>query len=290
MNQILIIGIILVIAILIVIAFTYRIQDAGEATNTDDKSQITTNVVYDNSLFLIHKNADDFIGKDENNEDMFSRYLLSPKNDNQQLYDSLGPKNSNHTTVVIIPIFTALAYHNPGFYDYYAGTCDESCLTVGGSAVNSSLKYDYRSSAMANQVFEILGYDRISDADVHMEPTILKEYDRVILLHNEYVTREMFDAITSHPKVIYLYPNALHAEVHADVETSSITLIRGHGYPQKEIRNGFDWEHDNTNPYEYDKECKNWEFYEIDNGMMLNCYPENIIFSDIEFLQTIRDL
>ena len=33
------------------------------------------------------------------------------------------------------------------------------------------------------------------------------------MLHNEYVTRPMFDAITSHPNVIYLYPNALYAEI-----------------------------------------------------------------------------
>jgi len=210
------------------------------------------------------------------------------KKENQHLYESLGPKNSTQTTVVIIPTFTALAYHNPGFYDYYFGRCDESCLTVDAKSA-IPLKYDYRTSAMANQVFQILEYDRISDEEVLRNPSILSKYDKVILLHNEYVTKEMFDVITNHPKVIYLYPNALYAEIGVDLVNNSITLIKGHGYPEKNIGNGFEWEFDNTQ-YEQDKECKNWEFYKIDNGFMLNCYPEQIIFDDIEFLKTIRDL
>ena len=182
-----------------------------------------------------------------------------------------------------------LAYTNHGFYDYYAGVCDEECLTVNGISVYQTAKFDYRSSAMANQVFQYLGYERISDADVDRDPSILSKFDKVILLHNEYVTKKMFDAITFHPKVIYLYPNALYAEIYAEDETSSITLIRGHGYPEKDISNGFNWEFENTRPYEFDNKCENWEFYEINNGIMLNCYPEQIIFEDIELLKAIRD-
>ena len=45
------------------------------------------------------------------------------------------------------------------------------------------------------------------------------------MLHNEYVTQAMFDAITNHPNVIYLYPNALYAEIEVDYENNLITLI-----------------------------------------------------------------
>jgi hypothetical protein len=83
-------------------------------------------------------------------------------------------------------------------------------------------------------------------------------------------------------------PNALFAEVTTDYEAGTITLVRGHGYPSPEIRNGFDWEFDNTD-YEYDNKCANWEFYEIDNGIMLNCYPEYIIIKDAKLLQKIKD-
>ena len=81
------------------------------------------------------------------------------------------------------------------------------------------------------------------------------------MLHNEYVTRTMFDAITSHPNVIYLYPNALYAEIEVDYDNNTITLIRGHNYPESEIVNGFDWEFENTHPYEYDDTCLDMEFY-----------------------------
>ena len=67
----------------------------------------------------------------------------------------------------------------------------------------------YTSSGNAIQAFDLLGYDVLTDAIVDKNPNILKKYDKVIILHNEYVTRAMFDAITSHPKIIYLYPNAL---------------------------------------------------------------------------------
>ncbi len=35
----------------------------------------------------------------------------------------------NEGTVVIYPIFTSAAYQDGGFYDYYSGDCDESCIT-----------------------------------------------------------------------------------------------------------------------------------------------------------------
>ena len=111
---------------------------------------------------------------------------------------------------------------------------------------------------------------------------------------NEYVTRTMFDAITNHPNVIYLYPNALYAEIEVNYIDETITLIRGHNYPEPEITNGFDWEFDNTHPYEYDSECKIIEIYKIKNGWMTTCYPENIFLKNsqqlFDLLKTIKDL
>ena len=118
----------------------------------------------------------------------------------------------------------------------------------------------------------------------------MSKYEKVIVLHNEYVTKNIFDAITSHHNVIYLYPNALHAEISVNYEDSTISLIRGHGYPESEIDNGFNWEFDNTRPYEFDKKCDTWEFYDISNGKMLNCYPEQKIWKDKEFLKALKEL
>ncbi len=119
-------------------------------------------------------------------------------------------------------------------------------------------------------------------------PDILKKYDTVILLHNEYVTKKEFDAITNHPNVIYLYPNALYAEITINYEQNSITLLRGHNYPESKIRNGFDWKFDNS-ILEYDIDCQKMGFDKIDNGWMLNCYPERAIHQSKVLLEMIRN-
>ena len=86
--------------------------------------------------------------------------------------------------VVVFPLFTATAYADGGFYDYYAGKCD-SCTTT----TMKQPKLLYTSSGNAIQAFDLLGYDIINDATVDQNPDILKRYDKVIMLHNEYVTR-----------------------------------------------------------------------------------------------------
>ena len=152
----------------------------------------------------------------------------------------------------------------------------------------------YSASGMGHQTLSLLGYDVITDIDLDKNPGILAQYDKVIMLHNEYVTRAMFDVITNHPNVLYLYPNALYAEIEVDYSNQTITLIRGHNYPDPEIKNGFDWEFDNTHPYEYDTQCLSMEFYKIENGWMTNCYPENVFLRDneqlVQLLKAIKDL
>ena len=223
-----------------------------------------------------------FTKTSENIVEWFSIDLF-PKPSLNELYNELGVKTESQNTVVIYPLFTASAYSPRGFYDYYTNQCDQSCLNV-------KIQESFTSPASGNgvQVLKLLGYEVITDIDFAKDPGIIKQYDKIILLHNEYVTKEMFDAITSHHKVLYLYPNALYAEIEANYDQNTITLIRGHAYPEKHIDNGFDWEFDNTQ-MEYDLKCENWKFYKIDNGMMLNCNPDNVIISNEELLKFIKN-
>ena len=226
------------------------------------------------------------------------KFLL--KDDLSEIYEKIGIHDAKNKPLVIIPTFTASAYAEPGFYTFYRGECDtelhgmlfrdSDCLTV---EILSKDNLQYSSSSNAVQILELLGYESITDMELHTNPSILDEYDKIIVLHNEYVSKIMFDAITSHNNVIFLYPNALYAEVQVDIINNTITLIRGHNYPDLTISNGFDWENDNTHPFEYDNECKNWEFYSTNgmpNGYMLNCFPENKIWHDQLFLQKLKDL
>ena len=207
---------------------------------------------------------------------------MDPKN--TEIYNTVGILYEPQNTIVIFPDFTLSAYVDPGFYTYFRGDCDVSCLTT-------QIEWGIRTEASGNaiQVLSLLGYDFITDKDVDKYPKFLENYDKVILLHSEYVTKEMFEAITNHPHVIYLYPNALYAEITANYDENTISLVKGHGYPEANIANGFDWEFENTQ-FEYDRDCLEMEFYPVNNGWMLNCWPEREIYRNIELLQAIKEL
>lgn len=140
------------------------------------------------------------------------------------------------------------------------------------------------SSRNAFKIFKQLGYAMVNDQQLDKNPEILKKYKKVIVLHNEYVTQREFNAITTHSKVLYLYPNSLYAKVILNAN-NTITLSRGHGYPNG-TKNGFDWR-DDTTKYEMDRDCNNMKFINVSNGVALNCYPEysmvaKIIWDEIQ--------
>jgi len=228
----------------------------------------------------------------QNGNQVWESLLLGLNPNKMDMYNEVAVWNDPQKTVVVYPYFTFVAYNEPGFYTYYRGECD-SCTTT--KFVPSTLFYnEYVTSGIGHQALTLLGYASISDMEIDRNPSILQQFDKVIMLHNEYVTRAMFDAITSHPNVIYLYPNALYAEIEVDYVDETITLIRGHNYPEPEIINGFDWEFDNTYPYEYDNLCLDMEFYQIKNGWMTTCYPENIFLQNTKslfnLLKLVKDL
>ena len=209
------------------------------------------------------------------------RFNLNPKF--AKLYEEIGNFDHKKNAVVIYPIFTQAAYEKNGFYYYYNKKCDSRCLTIPFATGPNPT---YPTSITGGLVMSLLNYPFITDIDVDKDPTILKKFAKIFVLHNEYVTKKEFDAITNHPNVVYLYPNALYAEVKVDYKKSTITLVKGHGYPSSNILNGFNWKFDNSK-YEYDFECKNWKFDKIKNGKMLNCYPYLRFLYDENLLREI---
>jgi len=214
-----------------------------------------------------------------------ARIILNPSN-SEQLIDYLNPRPNS---VVIFPTFTAAAYFPNGFYNYYAGTCDQSCVN---DVHFDNFHFDYEESGVTAQILYHVGYDFLTDVEVDKNPELLKNYDTVILLHNEYVTKNQFDAITSHPNLIFLHPNALYAEIDVNHETNTMTLIKGHDYPPDDpVTNGFDYEIEKQfHHYEYDAECLEWEFIEIEKGYHLNCYPDGLVIDDISILKKLKEL
>ena len=239
------------------------------------------------SFFEIYGKYGDCIIQDGNQ--VWQSLALGLNPNKMAMYNEVAVWNDPQKTVVVYPYFTASAYNEPGFYTYYAGECDD-CTTT--KLTQPTIQYT--SSGIGHQALTLLGYTAITDIEIDKNPSILQQFDKVIILHNEYVTRTMFDAITSHPNVLYLYPNALYAEIEVNYIDETITLIRGHNYPEPEIENGFDWEFDNTHPYEFDSTCAELHLYKIKNGYMTNCYPENLFLRDsqqlFDVLFAIKDL
>lgn len=275
----LIILILSVIVILLSIFYYFSQEPSQTILQSLNESKVKFEM---DSLFDIYGFEDHTQSKNGKKIMYNPEFRLNPEH--AKIYEELSHE-SHENAVVIFPIFTASAYDEPGFYSFFREECDQECLTV---SINDKFTLDFTTGGNAYQILKLLDYPIISDVDVDKNPEILEQYDKVILLHNEYVTKNEFDAITNHPKVIYLYPNALYAEIKVDYQSDEITLIRGHNFPDLKILNGFDWEYDNS-PLEYDVFCKEMKFNEIPNGIMLNCYPENSIHQSMFLLKTIKN-
>ena len=213
-------------------------------------------------------------------KDQNSIYFARPLSDD----DIKKYQNTDPNAVVIYPIFTQNAYKNGGFYDYFNKTCS-SCLTV--SLFPNIINASYVDGLGGFQYLTQLHYGMITDVMVDKHPEILKEYDKIILLHNEYMTKTEFDAIYNSKNVIYLYPNSAYAEIKVDYVSNTMTLVNGHGYPEKSIKNGFGFVTDSK--YEYDLNCKNYKWMSMPNGIQPTCWPEFLIKSDRSVLQVIKD-
>lgn len=187
-------------------------------------------------------------------------------------------------TVVVYPIFTQNAYKPQGFYDYYNGSCS-TCNTV--SLKPFGIIPSYATGGNGFETLISLHYPFITDITVDIHPEILNEYDIIILLHNEYMTKKEFDAIKNHKNVLYLYPNSMYAEITVDYTNWTMTLVRGHGYPEKSIGNGFGYV--TSSKHEYDIKCQNYHWESRPNGIQPTCWPEFLIKSDRSILQTIKD-
>lgn len=193
---------------------------------------------------------------------------------------------ANPKTAVVYPIFTQNAYEWGGIHDFYAGYCN-SCL---GNPIHTTYEKTYAASGNGFRILEFLGYQVIDDIDIDKNPQILDQFDKVILLHSEFVTKTEFDALMAHKKVVYLYPGSLSSEIAVDYTKNLMTLVRGPSYPDSNIKNGFDWEHDNTQFFT-DWDCNSWKFLTVKNGYMLNCYPETFLPNDgYELLKALKSL
>lgn len=226
-----------------------------------------------------------------------------------QGFASHPPNNKSLRIAVIKPTFTAAAYQSGGFYSYFRGICSAKCLTihlVSGHedhnsryhnrspehAITNNALMNYAGSARSVEVLRTLGLQQgnpvhfITDEQLTEHPSILNTFDRVVILHNEYVSQAEFDAITHHPHVLYLYPNSLYALVSYNSLNQTVTLQKGHGLGG--VNDAFGWGPSKSTNDEYDRGCANLHFSKVENGDIINCYPEVVINQDKQLLNEIE--
>ncbi|MEX0763555.1 MAG: hypothetical protein WEC35_03495 [Nitrosopumilaceae archaeon] len=157
-----------VIAILTIIAvYFYIVKNSSENEKSLDFSSEVYRYPPDHAkLFRVYAYEKDFQSIGGGNQiPLILQFELKPEL--TEVYREIGLINETQNTVAIIPIFTASAYADGGFYDYYKGRCDTRCLTTKILDESSSR---ITSSANAIKILRLLGYSFITDIAVDTNP------------------------------------------------------------------------------------------------------------------------
>ena len=97
------------------------------------------------------------------------RILLNDSNEEQLVEEIMR----NDKSVVIYPVFTSAAYSEPGFYTYFGGRCDQSCVT---DLSFENPEFQYTSSGATAQILYHAGYDFLTDVQVDQNPELLDSW------------------------------------------------------------------------------------------------------------------
>ena len=163
-----------ILSIVIIIVGIISISNMIEEIEKNPSEQINQLIEWDSDkLFKVLVDPNDIRIIDGESIPMKASFGL--KSELKEIYDEIGVFDQEIKPLVIIPTFTASAYAPFGFYDYYAQRCGEECLTT---KIISEDKLNYNSSANGFKILNLLGYDSISDLELHKNPSILNNYDK----------------------------------------------------------------------------------------------------------------
>ena len=271
---------------------TYKTLACNVASmSSESPGQAYVNCIYQDDLFFQDKPFNDKLNE-----------IVPEMND---IYMEI--MNEDDKTIVIFPTVSLHAYSERCIWDYYMPASDDCKIIqlnndIDLSSMNNNIWLNpawkslsgyflYNTNVISFQILGNLNYEILSDIEIEKNPSILESYDKIIVLQNKYVTKKMFDAITNHPKVIYLTPGALSEEVKIDFTNNTITVLSPIKYPEeKNYRNDFSWEYDNTDrEFEDCSHSNDPKFEKVSNGIMTNCVSENLIGKSKEFLKIIKD-
>jgi len=179
-----ILGSIVLSVIVLVVYFGFNTQDIPTQDNPDSANSEL--IKWSNGiLFDVFVDPKDIVNIDGRQIPLKGTFKLKPNL--SDIYSEIGVYDEKNKPLVIIPVYTASAYAKNGFYDFYNGYCDNTCLTTKIVSID---ELGEQSSANAVKVLELLGYDSVTDMELDKNPSILTKYDKVIMLHSEYVTKK----------------------------------------------------------------------------------------------------
>jgi len=169
-----------------------------------------------------------------------------------------NPNNNSHTgefhkgvkIAVVMPTFTAAAYHNAfyTFYKKYDYATRGLNITTDLNLLSSKVTNEPSSSASGFAMLYLIGNLKwispdsivaiLTDQDVDAGSIFQKNgsdaYDVLILGHQEYVTQKEYDNfkkfVGDGGTMIILDGNVFYAEVKYDRNTGNITLVKGHSW------------------------------------------------------------
>jgi len=243
----------------------------------------------------------------------------------QYLYNQIGVTADPQNTAVLFPTISAHAFSKHCIWNYYVISppdLPQDCYTVNMSNVDFTKPHPsnfntsyftepncypvtglaefcniplspfliYNLSFKGVQALHLLGYTIISDLEIEKNPNMLSSYEKIIVLHNNYVTKTIFNAVTSHPKVVYLYPDSLKEEVSVNFVQNTITALSPLKHPLDEkFQNDFQWEYDSSIIGYVNCLDIVVKFEKVANGIMLNCYPEDFLTTSPSLFKIIKE-
>ncbi|MGH9922095.1 MAG: N,N-dimethylformamidase beta subunit family domain-containing protein [Nitrososphaerales archaeon] len=138
------------------------------------------------------------------------------------------------SVAIVKPVFTHSAYQEGAFYTFYERHTNEPSTLEDLHMLTTEVLHGWGHSRGALIHFYPLIKDSIvnviTDIDVHEND--IAQYNKLILLHSEYVTQEYYDNLRSFVAnggtLILFDADSLYAEVLYDDVANTITLKKGH--------------------------------------------------------------
>ena len=184
----------------------------------------------------------------ENNSYVFSQNKteISTPNNNSHA----GEFGKGVKIAVVMPTFTAAAYTNAFyvFYNKYINVTRGVNITTDLNLLSSKVTNDPSSSASGPAMLYLLGnlkwitpdsnvaFETDQDVDTGsiFQANGSNAYDVIILGHQEYVTQKEYDNfkqfVGDGGTMIILDGNVFYAEVKHDINTDTVTLVKGHSW------------------------------------------------------------